>query len=64
MEDYEEKYNFRFEEKQGANIMTHARNTDDTLRIKDTSRKTKREALSKRKAEEKRKKIEQLKRIR
>ncbi|KAI8927210.1 KRI1-like family C-terminal-domain-containing protein [Entophlyctis helioformis] len=60
---FERKHNFRFEEEDGAQIQTHARNIDGLVRRKDDSRKRKREEIKERKAEEKKRKEEELKRL-
>lgn len=60
MEDYEQKYNFRFEEGTGAYITTHQREIEDTMRRKDDSRKDKRLEKKERHEEEKRRKQEEI----
>ncbi len=60
MEDYEQKYNFRFEEGTGAYITTHQREIEDTMRRRDESRKDKRVEKKERQDEEKRRKIEEI----
>lgn len=42
MEQFEEKYNFRFEDSTGRYITTHSREVEDSMRRKDESRKLKR----------------------
>lgn len=54
-DEYEFKYNHRFEEEGGANITTYQRNIADSYRIKDESRKEKRKQTEQRKLEEKEK---------
>jgi hypothetical protein len=39
MEQFEHDYNFRYEEKLGNFITTHARDFEDTMRRKDETRK-------------------------
>ena len=70
-EEFESKYNFRFEEQQNENInsdtkahiATYSRNVPSSLRRDDESRKAKRLAKKQRKEEEKRQKQEMLKRL-
>jgi protein KRI1 len=59
-EDYEFKYNHRFEEEGGANITTYQRNITDSYRIKDDKRAEKRKEREQRKIEEKNKMKAQL----
>lgn len=56
MENYEQQYNFRFEEGNGAYITTHQRQVEDTMRRVDTARRDKRLEKQQRIEEEKRKK--------
>lgn len=58
-EEFEERYNFRYEEEGGANITTHKRDLE-TYRIKDDTRKKKRDETKLRKTEEKEKVISDL----
>lgn len=51
-EEFEERYNFRYEEEGGANITTHKRDME-TFRIKDDSNKIKRKEREARKTKEK-----------
>ena len=51
---FEAAYNFRFEEPGGAEIVTHARNVEGSLRRKDTKRKDARDRRKERKEEERR----------
>jgi protein KRI1 len=60
MEDFEQKYNFRFEEGTGAYITTHQREVEDSMRRKDDKRKDKRLEKKERFEEEKRRKQEEL----
>ena len=59
-DDFENKYNHRFEEEGGANITTYQRNID-SYRHKDDTRAIKRKEHEKRKEEEKKKFKEELK---
>jgi protein KRI1 len=63
MEEFEEKYNFRFEEGTGAYITTHQREVEDTMRRKDDKRKEQRLEKKERIEEEKRKKQEELNKL-
>ncbi|CAO3668362.1 unnamed protein product [Umbelopsis vinacea] len=60
---FESAYNFRFEEDGGAQLVSHARETEGSVRKKDNRRKQQREARSGRKEEEKLQKAEELKRL-
>eukprot|EP00656_Telonema_subtile_P040024 TRINITY_DN4509_c0_g1_i5.p1 TRINITY_DN4509_c0_g1~~TRINITY_DN4509_c0_g1_i5.p1 ORF type:complete len:591 (-),score=211.37 TRINITY_DN4509_c0_g1_i5:251-2023(-) len=62
-DEYERKYNFRFEEQEGTQVETHARNHEGGLRRKDDSRKRKRKEREDRKAADKAAKVEELKRL-
>ena len=59
-DDFENRYNHRFEEEGGANITTYQRNID-SYRHKDDTRATKRKEHEKRKEEEKKKLKEEIK---
>ena len=64
MENFEQKYNFRFEEGTGAYLTTYQRQApEDTLRRKDDSRKEKRIEKKERLEDEKRKKQEELNKL-
>lgn len=56
MDKFEKSYNFRFEEEGGTELQTHARKVEDSVRIKESKRKTQREAKKLRKVEEKKSK--------
>ncbi|KAG0369944.1 KRI1-like family C-terminal-domain-containing protein [Gamsiella multidivaricata] len=61
-EEYESKYNFRFEDAQGDSLVSYARTVDDSVRNRDDRRKKRRQAAKERKKEEKIKQLEELKR--
>ncbi|KFH67167.1 hypothetical protein MVEG_07690 [Podila verticillata NRRL 6337] len=61
-DEFESKYNFRFEDAEGNKLMGYARTVDDSVRNKDDARKRQRQAAKERKKEEKVKKLEELKR--
>ncbi|KAJ3104604.1 KRRI-Interacting protein 1 [Phlyctochytrium bullatum] len=63
MEEFERKFNFRFEEEGGTEIQTYARDVEGTLRRKDTRRAEERKRAKERKEEERKKKDEELKRL-
>lgn len=60
MEEFESKYNFRFEEGTGAYITTHQREIEETMRRKDDKRKDKRLEKKERFEDEKRRKTEEV----
>ncbi|KAG2173742.1 hypothetical protein INT43_005162 [Umbelopsis isabellina] len=60
---FESAYNFRFEEEGGAQLVSHARDIEGSVRKKDNRRKLQRQARSERKEEEKSQKTEELKRL-
>ncbi|PLW51921.1 hypothetical protein PCANC_01954 [Puccinia coronata f. sp. avenae] len=61
-EEFETKYNFRFEDP-NPTVTTHARDTGPSARRKDESRKLAREAVKARKEEEKRQRMEEVERM-
>jgi len=60
---FEATYNFRFEDPDGAMIATHPRNTEASLRRKESKRKRQREAKAERRAEDKAEREEEQKRL-
>ena len=62
MDNFESKYNFRFEEANAGTIISHARdaNKDETMRRKDSSRKLARERAKERKEDLKKQRKEEL----
>mmetsp|Transcript_7771 Transcript_7771/g.12051 ORF Transcript_7771/g.12051 Transcript_7771/m.12051 type:complete len:81 (+) Transcript_7771:404-646(+) len=64
MDRFEATYNFRFEDKTGAFLTTHARQqADDSMRRKDDKRKQQRQDAKARKEEEKQKKKDEMNRL-
>ena len=63
VDDFETKYNFRFEEEGGHAIASHARRVDDSVRVKESKRKRERETKQTRRDEEKKQKLIELQRL-
>jgi hypothetical protein len=63
MEVFEQNYNFRFEEGNGAYITTHQREVEDSMRRKDESRRDKRLEKQQRQEEEKKRRQEELQQL-
>ncbi|GBC07159.1 hypothetical protein RclHR1_00730008 [Rhizophagus clarus] len=63
VEQFESKYNFRFEEDGSTKVITYSRNLEGIMRRTDNKRKLKRKMRSDRKEEEKKRKVEELKRL-
>ncbi|KAI9261547.1 KRI1-like family C-terminal-domain-containing protein [Phascolomyces articulosus] len=61
---FESKYNFRFEEEDGAMIVSHSRQVDDSVRRKQSKRQKERERKKARREEKLREKNEELARAR
>jgi len=63
MDDFETKYNFRFEEEGGHAISSHSRQVSDSVRVKESKRKKERDSKKERKDAEKRAKLAELQRL-
>jgi protein KRI1 len=63
LDEFETKYNFRFEEEGGHTVSSHARRIDDSVRVKESKRKKERERKSERKEEERKQKLVELQRL-
>ena len=63
MDEFETKYNFRFEEEGGHAISSHARQVNDSVRVKESKRKKERDSKKERKESEKRAKLSELQRL-
>ncbi|KAG0296616.1 KRRI-Interacting protein 1 [Linnemannia gamsii] len=61
-EEFESKYNFRFEDAEGDKLTGYSRTIDDSVRNTDDKRKRQRQAAKERKKEEKIRQLEELKR--
>lgn len=62
-DNFEAQYNFRFEDPDGAQIVSHGRNISDTMRRPDDKRKRAREARKQKKERDKGEKTEEIKRL-
>lgn len=62
-EDYEKRFNFRFEENAGDRILGHSRVVEGSVRKKNNARKAQRERKEEREAEAERERKEELKRL-
>ncbi|CAG8763231.1 7817_t:CDS:10, partial [Cetraspora pellucida] len=62
-DNFESKYNFRFEEEGAMKVATYSRNVVDSVRRSDNKRKIQRQIRSERKSDEKKRKMEELKRL-
>ncbi|CAG8796731.1 31648_t:CDS:2, partial [Racocetra persica] len=62
-DNFESKYNFRFEEEGGTKVASYSRDVVDSVRRSDNKRKIQRQIRSERKNDEKKRKMEELKRL-
>ncbi|EPX74545.1 krr family protein [Schizosaccharomyces octosporus yFS286] len=62
-DNFETKYNFRYEEAGGSEIASHPRDVPDSMRRKDDTRRLARERKRERQEEEKRKRVEEMNRL-
>ena len=63
MEEFEQKYNFRFEEGTGAYLTTHQREAVESMRRKDDKRQLARQEKKERNDDEKRRKQEEINKL-
>jgi protein KRI1 len=62
-DEFETKYNFRFEEAGGHAIASHSRRVEDSVRLKDSKRKKERDSRKSRKESERAEKLAELERL-
>lgn len=62
-EEFEEQYNFRYEHQDAANIITHPRHIEESMRRQESKRQRERESAKLRKQEEKIRQQEEIKRL-
>ena len=63
VDEFETKYNFRFEEEGGHAVSSHARSVKDSVRVKESKRKSERDRKKERKEEENKRKLMELQRL-
>lgn len=63
VDEFETKYNFRYEEEGGHAIASHARRVDDSVRVKESKRKRERDSKKDRHDEQKKQKLVELQRL-
>lgn len=63
MDEFETKYNFRYEEEGGHAISSHSRHVGDSVRVKDSKRRKERDSKKERRDAEKKAKLGELQRL-